>query len=228
MTSSDFALGLPILYSFRRCPYAMRARLAIQYAGQQVALREVVLKDKPAALLQASAKGTVPVLVLPDGSVVDESLDIMRWALGCQDPDDWLLNHNIAAQQTAFALIAENDGSFKQALDRYKYADRHPQQPAEAYREQGAHFLRRLEQRLHDHEFLTADQISIADTAIFPFVRQFAHVDKTWFDEARDYPQLQRWLHRLLESAAFNQVMTRYKAWDGTRVDLFPPADHSG
>ena len=143
-------MALPILYSYRRCPYAMRARMALSYAGISVETREISLKEKPAHLLRVSAKGTVPVLVLPDGKVIDQSLDIMYWALQQHDVDGWLN----ADPEVAGLLIAENDGVFKQSLDRYKYAIRFPEHPVEHYRAQGEVFLSKLEQRLQQDSFL--------------------------------------------------------------------------
>lgn len=212
---------LPILYSFRRCPYAIRARLALSYASRQVVLREVVLKHKPQALIDASAKATVPVLVLPDGAVIDESIEIMQWALAASDPEDWLLRGCKIQQHDAQMLIERNDQQFKQALDRYKYADRHPQ-PAELYRSEGELFLQELEARLTQHTYLINHRMTITDAAIFPFVRQFAHTDKTWFYQA-DYPHLQRWLQRHLDSPLFKNSMQKYPAWQpGAEQTVFP------
>lgn len=201
---SDFA----ILYSFRRCPYAMRARLAILVSGVQVELREILLKDKPASMRQYSPKATVPVLITPEIQVVDESYDVMLWALGQSDPHNWL----DADRKVVNELVAENDGSFKQALDRYKYADRYPEFPAEHYRAQGLEFLQKLEVRLITHRFLVSDSITLADMAIFPFIRQFAFVDKPWFDNS-NLPQLHRWLDYLLATDLFTRVMTKYPVW---------------
>jgi glutathione S-transferase len=196
---------LPILYSYRRCPYAMRARMALSYAGIPVEIREISLKQKPAHMLQVSPKGTVPVLVLPDGQVIEQSLEIMHWALQQHDADGWLR----ADPQHAALLIAENDGAFKQHLDRYKYAIRFPEYSAEHYRAQGELFLAKLEQRLQQSTFLAGDAISPADIAIFPFIRQFAAVDHDWF-ESTGYIKLQSWLQHLVESALFKRVMVKY------------------
>jgi len=205
------AATLPILYSFRRCPYAIRARLAIARAQTPVELREVALRDKPEQLLTHSPKGTVPVLVLPDGRVLEQSLEIMHWALHQHDPDHWLPTS--PEQQTACdALIAHNDDPFKTHLDHYKYAVRHPEHPAEHYRQQGQQTLAALEARLCRHSGLVADPIGLADIALFPFIRQFAFVDKHWFDRA-PYPQLQRWLQTLLDSALFATVMDKQRPW---------------
>ena len=202
---------LPILYSFRRCPYAIRARLAIRASGQQIALREVKLAAKPQALLACSAKATVPVLVLPDGTVIDESRDIMNWALGQHDPENWLPSDQTLLKQIN-ALIDMNDGEFKHHLDHYKYADRFPEHPMTFYRQQAESFIAELEARLKMTLFLCGDECSLADMAIFPFIRQFAHVDKAWFDQT-DYSQLQAWLDSFLKSSLFLGVMDKYQPW---------------
>ncbi len=213
---------LPVLYSFRRCPYAMRARLAIAVSGTQVELREVVLKNKPEEMLVASPKGTVPVLMLADGTVIDESLDIMRWALDNSDLDNLLCNGNPEKQATIAELIKENDHTFKQHLDHYKYFDRFPEQPQSYYREQAEITLLKLEHKLKQHTFLAGSEYSLADLAIFPFIRQFAHVDKQWFD-ATPYPALQKWLGYFLESELFNSIMKKYPQWNnGDQPLLFP------
>lgn len=195
------------LYSFRRCPYAMRARMALRYSGVAVNIVEVSLKAKPAEMLVLSSKGTVPVLSV-DGRVIDESLEIMRWALEQNDPQDWLLKDDLAAQHVSAALIEENDRLFKVQLDRYKYADRYPEQPMEHYRAQGAGFLHKLDGLLQQHDYLLADHPSLADMALAPFVRQFAHVDRDWFAET-PYRHLQAWLQRFLESELFVGVMQK-------------------
>lgn len=219
--------NFPVLYSFRRCPYAMRARLAIYAAEQSVELREIILKNKPSELLQASPKATVPVLVLPDGSVIDESRDIMLWALSqykSQSQDklahDWFVNDNNSYNE-AISLIDQNDFEFKANLDAYKYADRYPES-ADHYRQQGESFLQLLEQRLTQHRYLMNDQISLADMAIFPFIRQFAHVNIHWFNQS-SYTQLQQWLNGLLASDIFAGVMRKYPAWQsGDAAYIFP------
>ncbi|AIS13250.1 glutathione S-transferase [Pseudomonas chlororaphis subsp. aurantiaca] len=195
------------LYSFRRCPYAMRARLALRYSGVPLEIVEVSLKAKPAEMLALSPKGTVPVLSV-DGRVIDESLDIMRWALARHDPQDWLLKDDRPAQQRIEALIAENDQVFKLHLNRYKYAERYPEQPMEYYRSQGEVFLRQLDELLSQRDYLLAEHPSLADMALAPFVRQFAHVDREWFAQT-PYRNLQRWLQRFLKSELFTQVMAK-------------------
>nr|CAA6808697.1 MAG: Glutathione S-transferase [uncultured Thiotrichaceae bacterium] len=199
---------LPTLYSFRRCPYAIRTRLALHYAEQSVDLHEVSLRDKPAEMLAISPKATVPVLQLPDGTVLEESLDIMLWALGLNDPQQLL---PVGSElDEALALITENDGEFKHWLDHYKYAVRHPEQSPEYYRQHGEVFLQKLEARLTENTYLSGSKITLSDIAIVPFVRQFAFVDKHWFDAAQ-YPALQRWLAVWLTSEVFLAVMAKAK-----------------
>ncbi|MBP5098875.1 glutathione S-transferase [Pseudomonas protegens] len=195
------------LYSFRRCPYAMRARLALRYAGVPMRIVEVSLKAKPAEMLALSAKGTVPVLALED-RVIDESLEIMHWALAQHDPEDWRLTADPRAQAQMAALIAENDQVFKVHLNRYKYAERYPEAPMEHYRAQGEAFLARLDSLLQQRRYLLAAHPSLADMALLPFVRQFAHVDREWFAQT-PYRSLQEWLQEQLESELFLAVMAK-------------------
>ncbi len=207
------ALSPPILYSFRRCPYAMRARLALQVAGQAVEHREIALKSKPAEMLRASPKGTVPVLVLADGTVLEESLDIMRWALGRNDPQGWLGGDD-AYRQEAWDLIAQNDGEFKFHLDRYKYPSRYGLADGVAHRELARGFLDVLQARLALHSYLAGARFGLADAAIAPFVRQFAHTDPTWF-AAQTWRNLAQWLQDFEASAAFALVMEKHPVWQG-------------
>ena len=195
------------LYSFRRCPYAMRARMALRYAGVAVNIVEVSLKAKPAEMLALSSKGTVPVLSV-DGQVIDESLAIMNWALAQNDPQDWLLKDDPVGQQLITELIEENDQVFKVHLNRYKYAERYPEQPMTVYRAEGEVFLRRLDELLEGRDYLLAEHPSLADVALMPFVRQFAQVDREWFGQS-PYHRLQAWLQRFLESELFTDVMRK-------------------
>ncbi|BBB26261.1 glutathione S-transferase [Amphritea japonica] len=212
----------PILYSFRRCPYAIRARLAIAGSELAVELREVVLKEKPSAMLEISPKGTVPVLHLAEGRVIDESRDIMRWAVRQNDPHNWLCSDSPDLLWQIEGLIQENDFVFKQHLDRYKYFERHPNHPQHYYREQCEVTLVKLERLLQAHSFLVGEHCSLADMAIFPFIRQFAHVDRDWF-YAASYPALQRWLKHHLESPLFTVVMHKFTPWkEGDTPLLFP------
>jgi len=200
--------SLPILYSFRRCPYAMRARLAIAHAGIRVELREIVLRDKPQQLLDASTKGTVPVLVRPSDEVVDESYEIMKWALREGKANDWL-----ESESEMDTWVARNDQDFKPWLDRYKYADRHPEQPQSYYQDRCLHWLTTLEKQLQKQGgFLLSSHMTLADAALLPFVRQCAHVDRNWFYQTELFA-LQGWLDNFLDSPLFKQIMTKYPQW---------------
>ena len=208
---------LPILYSFRRCPYAMRARMALAHAGIRCEIREVVLRDKPSSMLALSPKGEVPVLA-HGGRVVEESIDIMRWALSPND--DWLrFSADVVAQMDD--LVSRCEVGFKPWLDRYKYADRHPDHSKGYSRAQAEIYLRDLEKRLEGHRFLVADRLSFADVAVMPFVRQFAHVDLNWF-QASDYPYLNHWLEHLKTGELFLSIMTKYPQWrEGDQQTMF-------
>jgi glutathione S-transferase len=211
------ASALPVLYSFRRCPYAMRARLALAVSGEPHELREVVLRDKPAGLLAASPKGTVPVLVLPGGAVIDQSLDVMLWALRRSDPEGWLSPPK-GSIDGMLALVAGNDGEFKRSLDRYKYPNRYPEESAGdaqafalLHRAQGAAWLAGLDGMLGDG-WLFGRRASLADMALLPFVRQFAHTDAAWF-AAQPWPRLQAWLAGFEASALYAGVMGKHVPW---------------
>lgn len=210
---------LPRLYSFRRCPYAMRARLALLFAELPVELREIVLKNKPSQMLAISPKGTVPVLQLPEGRVIEESREIMIWALE-QNDKQGLLDAKLIKQ--ANDLLDKNDHEFKHWLDHYKYADRYPEMSQAEYQERGEVFLQSLETLLNKNTYLLGDSISIADIGIMPFVRQFAHVDRDVF-YGLPYPKLQRWLQDWLEHPLFKQAMTKFDPWqEGDEVIIFP------
>ncbi|MEM5516604.1 glutathione S-transferase [Henriciella sp. AS95] len=214
-------MSLPILYSFRRCPYAMRARLAIQSAGFKCRLREVVLRDKPPEMLEISPKGTVPVLQLTSGQVIEESLDVMSHVLDEADPEG-LLAPESGSLADMTALISACDGPFKHHLDRYKYPDRYDGAVAEDHREAAEAFLQTLDTRLETMAQLFGDRISLADLAIMPFIRQFANTDRAWFD-AQPYPSLQRWLNGHLESDRFKSIMPKFAQWKtGDSEPLFP------
>lgn len=196
--------------------------MAIAYSGMTIELREVVLRALPESLLACSPKGTVPVLVLQGGRVLDESRDIMDWALAAHDPEHWQPALDSAEYTAAQQLMDINDTVFKPQLDRYKYAVRYPEHPAEYYRVQGAQFLQQLERRLRQHAWLLGERMTVVDVAIFPFVRQFAHVDHAWFCQA-PYPHLQQWLDRLLTSELFSGVMYKYPQWQaGDAPVMFP------
>ena len=212
-------MSLPILYSFRRCPYAMRARLALKVSAQQVELREVVLRDKPEIFLETSPSATVPCLKIGN-HVIDESFDIMLWALERNDPEKWLRMPGIG-----FDLVAEADGPFKAALDRYKYASRHVDVDSDQERQKGGLFLHELDKILENKGNLFGDAPTFADMAILPFVRQFAHVDLEWF-HSQPWPELSRWLDAFKASDRFNSIMKKYPKWEnGDAVTLFPCLD---
>ncbi|WP_281346870.1 glutathione S-transferase [Sphingorhabdus profundilacus] len=206
---------MPILYSFRRCPYAMRARMAVAVSGMNVELREVVLRDKPPELLAISSKATVPVLVKNDGEIIDESLDIMRWALAQNDPEGWL---SVIDED----LISANDGPFKQALDRYKYPHRFGLADGLDSREEALVHVQRLNQILSEKPYLGGRTASLTDIAIFPFIRQFAATDRIWFD-GHPLDGIKKWLGELVNSTLFDTMMRRYPQWNASSpLTYFP------
>lgn len=214
--------SLPVLWSFRRCPYAMRARLAIAASGQQVVLREILLRDKPAAFVAASPKATVPVLQLADGTVIDESRDIMMWALTQSDPDGWLAVWQ-RDKDAALRFLDQLDGPFKAHLDRYKYASRYDKSAAVMHRDSGAAFLGDLDRSLSGQAALSGAAMGVLDFASLPFVRQFRIADPQWFD-AQPWPYLHRWLSAFLTSPRFARIMHKYAPWDVAALPvLFPP-----
>ncbi len=216
----------PVLYSYRRCPYAMRARMAIMASGIQVEQREIVFWDKPIEMLSASPKGTVPVLILPDGQVIDESRDIMLWALSQNDGLNWLPLKQDQGFSEMMALIYICDNEFKMHLDHYKYAERFPEESPEVYRSRGGVFLQILEDLLaysnsvNNLLALNGQQVSFADIAIFPFIRQFAHVDKQWFEQSV-YTHLNKWLTQHLEVEYFTEVMKNRPVWQVFNTPLW-------
>lgn len=212
---------LPVLYSFRRCPYAIRARMALLYADQQVQLREVWLRHKPKELILLSPKATVPVLVLADGTVLEESLEIMLWALGQNDPKHILPNTKQGLTEM-LELIEINDTEFKAQLDGYKYAGKEQVKLAEQHRAAGFDFLQNLDVRLQNTGFLFGQSQSVADLAIFPFVRQFAGVNQDWFTS--EAPKtVQNWLQEFVQSPEFSHVMQKLEFWTLKQTpSLFP------
>jgi glutathione S-transferase len=198
----------PILYSYRRCPYAMRARMALKYAGIALEHREIELRNKPQSMLDASSKGTVPVLLI-DKLVLDQSLDIMRWAINQSDPDGW---GNID-DEIAQTWIEKNDGRFKTLLDQYKYPNRHPQLDPEAVLDEALQLmLLPIEKALQHSQYLLGSKITLVDVAIFPFIRQFSMVDPERFNQL-PIPAAQKWLAKHLESELFNSVMQKHPVW---------------
>lgn len=213
-------MSLPVLYSFRRCPYAIRARLALAHAGLACELREIRLRDKPQALLAASPKGTVPVLVLEDGRVIDQSLDVMLHALRASDPGGWLAPTQ-GALDDMLALVERNDGFFKRALDGCKYPERYTAEAARQAQADAQAWLAGLEEQLAATGYLFGQHPSLADMALRPFVRQYARIDEARW-RAQPWPHLQAWLQRWVDSALFAEVMENYPAWaPGTRGPVF-------
>ncbi len=215
--------ALPVLYSFRRCPYAIRARMALYISGTQCEHREVVLRDKPAHMLELSPKATVPVLQVTPDQVIDESLDVMLWAFAQNDPDHWM-QPDSGSSDDMMALIARADGDFKNSLDRYKYPNRYEGADPVLHRNAGEAFLSVLNQQIERSSFLFGNRPCLADMAIAPFVRQFANTDRSWFDQI-PYPALRNWLAAFLESSVFLGVMDKYPQWQpGDPVTLSPAA----
>ena len=210
--------NLPILYSFRRCPYAMRARMAIHASGQKCELREVLLRDKPPSMLEYSPKGTVPVLILQDGYVIDESLDVIDWALNLNDPDDWQRSKDTKKTKE---LIKINDGEFKYHLDRYKYSKRYDNEDPEFHRKKCLKFIESVNNELNNSKYIFDDNISYADIVVLPFIRQFRIADIEWFDSL-PYDNLKKWLSSFLDSSLLNSIMKKYDLWqEGDSLIIF-------
>ena len=218
---------LPVLYSFRRCPYAIRARYVLDLLGVPVHLREVVLKSKPSALLSLGGLSSVPQLIDVDGARYSESLDIIFWALSKADNRisfDDLWPFKINKQNKVKAWIRYNDRFFKHWLDRYKYADRYPEFSEGYYRRKGEVFLQRLDKRLETSDFIFGKSVGLADIAVFPFVRQFAAVDQAWFDLS-EYDNVKVWLAEFLNSERFKSVvMVKNPAWEAGQEEILFPA----
>ena len=227
-------MTLPVLYSLRNCPYAMRARLAIYKSKQAVELRDVVLKDKPPEMIAASPKATVPILVLSSSKesfskIIDESLDIMLWALGKSDPNNLLradtLNSPVSSSETkplikladVRSLVYLFDHEFIPCLDAYKCAKRYHESNLQECRETCEVYIQNLEQRLNSHEYLIDDKESMADIALLPFIRKFAKVERQWYQQS-PYPKVRRWLNLYLQSAMFNKVMAKYPLWSSDQA----------
>lgn len=218
-------MPLPILYSLQNCPYAMRARLGLLLAQQGVMLRAVVMKNKPAAMLAVSPKATVPVLVFDDGTVIDESLDIMIWALHQSDPLDLLHRHEPEAYPAMLALIDIHDTVFTSVLSKYKYAVRYHTDDEVELRTQCAVYATMLESHLSQHTYLIGEQVSLADYAILPLIRQFARIDRQWYLQA-PFPHLRNWLNKHLQDQRFAKAMAKYPQWLETDEEfLFGHAD---
>jgi len=210
--------NLPILYSFRRCPYAMRARMAIHISSQKCEIREVLLRDKPPSMLEYSSKGTVPVLVLQSGEVIDESLDVIDWALNLNDPDNWQRSKN---NEKTKELIKINDGEFKYHLDRYKYSKRYDNEDPEFHRKKCLSFIEKVNSELQNSKYIFDDAISYIDISLLPFIRQFRIADNEWFDEL-PYENVKSWLSNFLNSELLESIMSKHDLWkEGDEVTIF-------
>ncbi|MGJ8693344.1 MAG: glutathione S-transferase [Thalassotalea sp.] len=204
--------SLPILYSLRNCPYAMRARIAIFKSQQPVLLRDLVLSNKPQEMLDASPKGTVPVVVLANGQVIEESLEVMLWALSVSDPNDLLAANSQLLLDDMLALIEQFDTEFKTSLEQYKCAKRYKESNVDECRAKCEQYIENLEQRLNQHQFLISEQESLADIALLPFIRQFARVERQWYLQS-PYPAVKKWLNHYLQSPMFTKVMAKHPLW---------------
>ncbi|NQZ09559.1 MAG: glutathione S-transferase [Algicola sp.] len=215
-------MSLPVLYSLQHCPYAMRARMGLLLAKQAVLIRAIVLKDKPAELLVASPKGTVPVLIVKEivnkALLIEESLEIMLWALAQNDPNNLLYSEDPDALPAMLSLNHTSDTTFRDWLKKYKCAARYHDEAEVEYRQHCETFVGDLEQRLTTHKYLMGDTLSFADYAILPFIRQFAKVDRKWYLQA-PYPKLHQWLNNHLQSPLFSKTMAKYPLWLESRED---------
>jgi glutathione S-transferase len=214
-------MDLPVLYSLRNCPYAMRARIAIFKAQQIVILRDIVLSNKPKEMITASPKATVPVLVLANGTVIEESLAIMLWALNETDPDDLLQSQHEHSLTEMLKLIKCFDDEFKTCLEQYKCAKRYQEKNILECRERCELFIKMLDERLTINSFLMSNKESLADIAILPYIRQFARIERQWYLQS-PYPKVRQWLNHYLQSPMFTKVMAKYPLWlDKYEVVLF-------
>ena len=224
-------MTLPVLYSLRNCPYAMRARLAIYASGQQVHIRDLILSNKPAELLAASPKATVPVLVIKANTVseqcqvIDESLAIMLWAFSQTDPNDYLHNQSTTALSEMLALITQFDTEFKGLLEQYRCSKRYHEPTLTQDRQACEQYLTELESRLSQHQYLMSNNPSLLDLALMPFIRQFARVERQWYLQA-PYPKLRQWLNHYLQSKMFTKVMAKYPLWIELKQDYLFGSTH--
>jgi len=205
-------ITLPVLYSLRNCPYAMRARIAIYKSKQPVLLRDIVLSNKPSEMLAASPKGTVPVVVLPNKTVIEESLEVMLWALKENDPNDLLQQTDHTVLIAMLNLIEKFDSEFKNCLEQYKCAKRYKEDNINECRQACEEYIAELELRLTQQQFLFSAKESLADIALLPFIRQFARVERQWYLQS-PYPKLKQWLNNYLQSPMFTKVMAKYPLW---------------
>lgn len=209
----------PVLYSYDQCPYCLRARLALKYAKQKIILRGVELDNLPAEARAVSSHATVPSLVFGDNEYLDESWDIVKWALQQQDPDNWLGKDSEYLQE-AEMLVEINDHSFKDDLEHYKKQPGEAEHPRDYYRQRGEEFLEELNDMLEDNSFLLASHITVGDIAVLPFIRKFAAVDKDWFDKA-PYPKLQQWLAAMTATKLFKETDIQHQIWHPGEEDVY-------
>jgi glutathione S-transferase len=210
--SINSEVNIPILYSLQNCPYAMRARIALLLAEQTIIVRAITLKNKPQDMLNASPKAEVPVLILPNGTVIEQSLDIMIWALAQNDPANLLPRDQPAISHQILELIKRGDDEFKHPLEQYRAGKRYHLDTEVYWREQCEMFIQELEQRLTNTGFFVGEQTSIADYAFIPFMRQFGRVDRKWFSQA-PYPKFKAWLATQLQSRLYATMMTKHPLW---------------
>ena len=212
-------MSLPILYSLRQCPYAMRARLGLLLSKQPVMIRDIVMTNIPKEMFTASSKGEVPVLVLDDGTVIDESIDIMRWALNINDPQDLLYKHQSNLTEEIENLIQHCDNEFVEALKKYKAASRYHDDAEVDHRQNCEVIIRDIENRLSKQKYIFGDKPSLADYAILPFIRQFSRVDRKWFIQS-PYPKLRSWLEWHYQNPLFSKAMKKYPQWLDEKQDI--------
>ena len=209
----------PILYTFRRCPYAMRARFAIRSSKIMVEVREIKLKEKPSEFLKSSPKGTVPVLITKSGEVLEESLDIINWALNINDPHKWLADGKLEKKEIT-NLLDDFEMKFKINLDKYKYPNRFSGVDQYLYRDKNLCFLEKLNSYLKKNKSLNSEHLTLIDYAIFPFVRQFRNVDKDWFDKL-NFSLLNSWINQIIDSEDFSSIMEKFKKWEPNDVPIY-------
>lgn len=214
-------MPLPVLYSLRQCPYAMRARLGLLLAKHSVILRDITMNNIPNEMLVASPKGTVPVLVHDDFSVIDESLDIMIWALKENDPKNLLFSHQPNALENMLKIIERNDNEFIDSLNKYKAASRYHDNNKISYRQQCEPFIAYLNKNLAKYEYIMGEHPSLVDYALLPFIRQFSRVERQWYIQS-PYPYLKSWLNKHYQDPIFSKAMTKYPPWlDSQEVIIF-------
>ena len=209
----------PILYTFRRCPYAIRTRMVIKSSQITVEIREIELKNKPREFLELSPKGTVPVLLTDSGQVLEESLDIINWALDCNDPNNLLSECNLSKSQFK-ELLKKLDDDFKINLDKYKYPNRYQGVDRNFNRDANLNFLENLDNLLKKSKYINCNHLTLIDYLIFPFIRQFRNVDENWFD-CLNFKNLQKWLNNLMESEDFISIMKKYSVWNSNQIPIY-------